>query len=253
MDELDPTQRFSDRVDDYVKYRPGYPDALIRYFTDVLGLRESDVVADIGSGTGILATLLLDNGNRVFGVEPNEPMRRAAESLLSSRGRFASIDGTAEATTLADDSVDAVVAAQAFHWFDREAARREFARILRPEGWVAVVWNTRRVDANPFMRAYEQLLVDRGVDYNRVDHRHVDAGALESFFGEYEESSFPFEELLDFDTSLGRMLSASYVAAPGQDGHNEIVSGLRDVFDRNQEGGRVRWAYNTDVYSGRFA
>jgi SAM-dependent methyltransferase len=253
MHETDPTRRFSNRVDDYVKHRPGYPDALIPYFRDALGLRRSDAVADIGSGTGLLTLLLLDNGNRVFGVEPNEEMRRAAESMLRSRGRFTSIDGTAEATTLTNDSVDAVVAAQAFHWFDHDAARREFARILRPGGWVAVLWNRRRIDSNPFMREYNQLLVERAVDYSRVDHRRVGAGDLERFFGEYEESSFPFEELLDFDASLGRMLSASYVAAPGQEGHNEIVAGLREVFDRHHEDGCVRWVYTTDVYSGRIA
>jgi SAM-dependent methyltransferase len=251
MHETDPTKRFSNRVDDYVKYRPGYPDQLIPFLTDELGLHESDVVADIGSGTGLLTRLLLDIGNRVFGVEPNEEMRRAAESLLRARGRFVSVDGSAEATTLADDSVDVVVAAQAFHWFDRNAARHEFERILRPGGWVAVLWNSRRVDSNPFMREYERLLVERGVDYDRVDFRHIDASELERFFGEVKERSLPFEESLDFDTSLGRMLSASYVAAPGQEGHDEIVQGLREAFDRHQEGGRVRWAYNTDVYSGR--
>jgi SAM-dependent methyltransferase len=251
MHETDPTRRFSNRVEHYLRYRPGYPAELVAYFTNTLGLRDSDTVADVGSGTGLLTRLLLDNGNRVYGVEPNREMRHAAERILRARGRFVSIDGSAEATTLTDASVDAVVAAQAFHWFDHDAARREFARILRPGGWAAALWNVRDTNACPFMQEYERLMVEHGVDYERINHRRVDAAELARFFGRYDQWRCSFEEWLDFDASIGRMLSASYVPAPGQEGHEAIVRGFREVFDRCQENGGARWVFTTEVYSGR--
>ena len=251
MHETDPKKRFSNRVEDYVRFRPGYPDALLDYFRDDLGLDQSDTVADVGSGTGILTNMLLDAGNRVFAVEPNDEMRHAAEIDLARYDTFTSVAAPAEATTLDDDSVDMIVAAQAFHWFDRKRAKEEFARILRTGGWAVVLWNTRLVDATPFMHDYEQLLVDCAVDYTTVDHRHVDAAAFAEFFGAYTERRFPYEDTLDFDATLGRMLSASYVPAPGQSGYDEIIELLRDAFDRHQCNDVVRWVYETTVYSGR--
>src|SRR5712691_7831802 len=142
----DAKQRFSNRVADYVRYRPGYPPAVLDLLRTDCGLRPDHVVADIGSGTGILSKLFLENGNRVFGVEPNAEMRQAGEEYLASYDGFSSIEGSAESTTLADSSVDFITAAQAFHWFDPQAARREFARILKPGGWVVILWNDRRME-----------------------------------------------------------------------------------------------------------
>ena len=149
----DSTRRFSSRVDNYVKYRPSYPPEVVELLAAECGLTPGALVADIGAGTGLLAELFLQNGYRVLGVEPNREMRQAGERLLGDYPHFTSIDGTAEVTTLADKSVDIITAGQAFHWFDREKARAEFARILRPGGWVALVWNERRVDATPFLAA----------------------------------------------------------------------------------------------------
>ncbi|MDP8950409.1 MAG: class I SAM-dependent methyltransferase [Actinomycetota bacterium] len=154
----DPTQRFTNRVDHYVKYRPSYPRAALDLLKTECGLTSASLVADVGSGTGILSELFLENGNRVFGIEPNERMRETGERRLGRHPRFTSVAGTAEATTLDGDSVDFVVAGQAFHWFDPERARAEFSRILKPGGWVALVWNLRRKDATPFLAAYERLL-----------------------------------------------------------------------------------------------
>src|SRR5213595_654680 len=131
----DPTKRFSNRVENYIKYRPGYPDAVIDLLTEECRLTQQSIIADIGSGTGILSELFLKNGNSVFAIEPNAAMRRTAEDLLRKHPKFTSIDAAAEATTLDIASVDFVTAAQAFHWFDRKNARKEFARILKPEGW----------------------------------------------------------------------------------------------------------------------
>ena len=178
----DSTKRFSNRVADYVRYRPDYPRGILAILEAETGLSADSRIADVGSGTGISAELFLAHGNVVDAVEPNADMRAAAEATLAQYPRFHSVVGTAEATTLADNSVDYVVAAQAFHWLDAQATRREFARILRADGWVVLIWNTRRVDATPFLRAYEVLLQKFATDYRQVDHRNIDQEKLQSFY-----------------------------------------------------------------------
>ena len=148
----DSNTRFSDRVADYVRTRPGYPTAVLDILGTETGLNPATVVADVGAGTGLSAELFLRNGNTVFGVEPNREMREAAESLLAGYANFHSVAGSAESTTLPDASVDLIVAGQAFHWFDVPRARAEFRRILRPDGVVVLMWNTRRLDTTPFLR-----------------------------------------------------------------------------------------------------
>src|SRR5262249_32515602 len=129
------------------------------------------------------AEIFLRHGHTVFGVEPNAEMRRAAEQHLHSFPAFRSIDGRAEQTTLSAASVDLVAAAQAFHWFEPHLARGEFLRILRPPGWVALIWNDRRTES-PFEQAYEQLLRQFGTDYDQVIHRNLDRKGLDQFFSE---------------------------------------------------------------------
>ncbi len=177
----DSTQRFSSRVENYVRYRPGYPSAVIDLLKDECGLTPASVIADVASGTGIFTRMLLENGNRVYGVEPNSDMRKAGEESLRAYPRFTSVAGTAEATTLDDHSVDFVTAAQAAHWFDREKARREFIRICRPGGWTVLLWNERRTGSTPFLRAYEQLLLEYGTDYQDVRHERT-TQQIETFF-----------------------------------------------------------------------
>ncbi len=130
----DPTRRFADRVADYVKSRPRYPEPVLAYLQQTTDFSPADQVADVGSGTGILAELFLKNGNRVYGVEPNAEMRSAAEAALAGYANFFSVAGKAEASGLATKSVDLVTAGQAFHWFDAEKARVEFRR--NPE----IIW-----------------------------------------------------------------------------------------------------------------
>lgn len=248
----DPTARFSTRVRNYVRYRPGYPEAVIDLLRDEFGLRAATVVADVGSGTGILTERFIANGNTVYAIEPNLEMRAAAEQLLGRHATFRSVDGRAEATTLEHDSVDLVTAGQAFHWFDREAARREFRRILRPPGRVALLWNERDTTATPFLRAYEELLVRRARDYAEVDHRRMDAGILGAFFGHggYREAVFPNRQEFDFEGLRGRLLSSSYVPEAGEPGHEEMLASLLDIFERHEAGGRVAFEYHTRVYLG---
>jgi SAM-dependent methyltransferase len=251
--DLGPTRRFSGRVADYVRYRPGYPPALMEYLRRDLALDPSHRVADVGSGTGKLSEMLLRQGNVVFGVEPNPEMRRAAEAVLRDFPGFRSVDGSAEATGLADASVDQIVAAQAFHWFRVEEARREFARIGRAGSPTALVWN-RRLESSSFLRAYESLLLRLSLDYAAVDHRKKsDPRILSDFFGRggYRRATFPHAQTLDWQGLRGRVLSSSYVPVPGHPGHDAMFRELRHLFDEHRRDGRVTLEYETEVYWGR--
>lgn len=254
---LNPTERFSDRVRDYKRYRPGYPPELLAVMAEEMGLRADQVVADVGSGTGILSALLLENGNTVYGVEPNAAMRAAAEELLADRPRFHSVNGAAEATTLPDASVDHVTAAQAYHWFDPVRARAEFARILRPGGYVALVWNNRLTVGSPFLEAYEELLMEYATDYAQVNHRNAatnDADALRAFFSPNPMVSRTVArhvQAFDYEGLCGRVLSSSYVPQVGCPGHEALMGALMAIFDRFHAGGFVYFIYETELFCGR--
>jgi SAM-dependent methyltransferase len=248
---MNPTHRFSDRVENYVRYRPGYPVAVLDILRADAGLTPDAAVADVGSGTGISAELVLRNGNTVFGVEPNAAMRAAAEQLLAASPKFRSVAGTAEATTLPDASVDLVVAGQAFHWFDHATARAEFARVLRPGGRVALMWNTRRTDT-PFLRGYDELLHRYGTDYGEVVHTNITPEAFAGFFagGRYVRRVLPNEQVFDLESLTGRTLSSSYVPPPGHPNHAPLLAELGRLFAEQQAGGGVRFLYDTEVYVG---
>ena len=253
----DSTSRFSDRVENYVRYRPGYPRELLDSLVESTGLGPGKTVADLGSGTGISAALLLESGCEVFAVEPNAAMRAAAEERLGGEPRFRSVDGTAEATGLPDASVDLVTAAQAFHWFDRERTRAEMRRILRGDGHpaqLALFWNSRKTDTTPFLRDYEALLRRFGTDYAEIDHTRIGSESLAPFFGgPFERRVFPNRQVFGFDGLRGRLLSSSYVPAPGHPDHDEMLTELRRIFDRHEEDGRVTFEYDTELYLGRLA
>ena len=250
---VDPTQRFSSRVDNYIKYRPGYPPAVLVLLTGRCGLTRASVVADIGSGTGILTGLLLISGARILAVEPNADMRAAAERMLGHHPNFTSVTGTAEATPLPAHSVDLITAGQAFHWFDRAAARREFLRLLQPGGWVVLLWNDRNITDRPFFRAYEELLHTYGTDYAAVNHKNVDADILGAFFGPagYGEASFPNDQTFNFDGLKGRLLSSSYAPEAGDPRHVPMLDALQSLFAAYQTNGTVTFDYDTTVYYGR--
>src|SRR3984957_9063306 len=250
---MESTKRFSSRVENYIKYRPGYPAAIIDLFKQKCGLTVDSIIADIGSGTGILTELLLNNGYSVFGVEPNQDMRAAAERLLAHYPRFVSMAATAEATTLRANSVDLITAGQAFHWFDRTKARTEFKRILKPGGWVALIWNDRQVNSHPFLAAYENLLKTYGTDYETVGHKHVEADDVREFFGsgQFDRAIFPSAQHFDYAGLQGRLLSSSYAPESGHPQHTPMLAALRDIFDQFQSDGRVTFDYDTTVYYGR--
>lgn len=246
-----PTRRFSDRVADYVRYRPGYPHELLHRLQRETGLGPGSVVADVGSGTGISSQLLLRSGCTVHAVEPNPAMRRAAEELLGDRPAFHSVAATAEATTLPDAGVDLVTAGQAFHWFDRAAARGEWARILRLPHRAALFWNARRTRSTPFLRAYEELLQRFGTDYLQVDHTRLGGEDFAAFFtGPYRSWTFANRQVLDLKGLRGRLLSCSYAPAAGHPDHEPMLRELRQIFERYAEDGRVSIEYDTELHLG---
>lgn len=252
--DLDPTHRFSNRVKNYVLYRPAYPSGVLDLLASKARLVPESVIADIGSGTGILTRLFLDNGNEVFAVEPNGDMRMAAEEDLAGRSGFHSVDGQAEATGLERESVDFIAAGQAFHWFDRDAARAEFARILTQRGWVVLIWNHRLAEASRFARDYEELLLTYGTDYKEVGHRNVvTSGELAVFFGHerFFSERLPNQQVFDWTGLRGRLLSSSYVPAPGEPRHEEMIEALEAIFRRHRQDGVVRFEYATEIYLGR--
>lgn len=248
---MDSRRRFSDRVEAYVRSRPTYPSGVIRVLTERLGLGPDWVVADLGSGTGISSKLFVDNGNTIIAVEPNAEMRHAAERVLGVSPRFRSVDGSAEDTGLEGGSVDLVVAAQAFHWFDPKATRRECVRILRKPRRAALFWNTRLTEASDFARGYERLLERFGTDYVQVrDHRAPEAG-LENFFDDSpEEVRMPNAQLFDFDGLRERLLSSSYAPSPGHPDHEPMIRELRRLFEEHRWGGFVRFDYDTQLFFG---
>jgi SAM-dependent methyltransferase len=246
-----PTQRFSSRVENYVRYRPGYPAEILQLLKEECGLTPASIVADIASGTGLLTRMFLENGNRVFGVEPNPEMRQAGERLLAAYPKFVSVAGSAEATTLQDHVVDFVTAAQAAHWFDRQKARQEFARVLKPGGWCVLIWNERRTGSTPFLRDYEKLLLTYGTDYQDVRHEHTTASIHEFFApSPFQSRFFEMKQRFDYAGVEGRLLSSSYTPQPDHPNYSPMLRELRRLFESHAAGGRVTLEYTTRVYYG---
>ena len=246
------TSRFSNRVENYVRYRPGYPSEVIEALKTECGLGPGHRIADTASGTGIWTRMLLENGNTVFGVEPNAEMREAGERLLAAFPKFTSVAGTAEATTLADHSMDFVTAAQAAHWFDRARARCEFVRVLKPGGWLVLLWNERLTTATKFLRDYEHLLLTYGTDYEDVRHERT-TSAVNEFFdpAPFQERVFEMRQEFDLAGVEGRLLSSSYAPGPDHPQHAPMLRELRRIFDACAVEGRVAFEYKTRLYFGR--
>lgn len=249
----DSTRRFTDRVADYEKYRPTYPRELVTFVHADCGIAPGACIADIGAGTGISTKLFLDAGHPVVAVEPNAAMREAADRLLGGYANYRSVAGTAEATTLETASVDLVSAAQAFHWFDKSDAQREFARILKPHGRIVLFWNRRQLEGSPFLTGYEALLLRFCPDYAGVASTWPGDAAMADWFGDgFERKTvFPNPQWLDFDGVRGRLMSSSYAPKPGDPRHEPMLAALRTLFDETQQDGVVNFVYETRVYAGR--
>lgn len=249
------TNRFSNRVVDYVKARPGYPPEVIVTLRDRIGLSPTWRVADVGAGTGISSKLFLEAGNSVIAVEPNAAMRDAAVKQFGHHDRFGAVDGTAERTTLADRSVRLVIAAQAFHWFDRAAFRYECERILESGGHVALLWNDRKTEGLAFLEKYEELLERFGTDYVSVNHRNVGDEGVNAFFApsRCDCAVFPSAQRFDFDGLKARLLSSSYAPPADDPRAGPMLEALRHLFDSTQQDGTVEMTYQTQLYWGRLS
>jgi SAM-dependent methyltransferase len=247
----DAKKRFSSRVADYVRYRPSYPSELLDLLRTECALRSGHVIADIGSGTGLLSELFLKNGNRVYGVEPNKEMREAGEEYLASYDGFSSIEASAEATTLDDSSIDFITAGQSFHWFEPDAARREFVRVLKPGGWMLIAWNDRRMEEAPFTRAYENILERFGIDYKNVKESYPEAERIRGFLSTFSQRDLPNDQTLDWDSLRGRLRSSSFTPTDGHPSFAPMMQELQKLFDEHQQNGQVRMDYFTRIYYGQ--
>lgn len=250
--EIATAERFTNRVGNYVRHRPDYPKGVVQFLKSALGLSSSSIIADVGSGTGISSKLFLDKGCTVFGVEPNEAMRSAAEDFLKTYANFKSVNGSAEATNLPDQRVDFVVAGQAYHWFDADKAKAEFRRILKPSGWTILIWNERQLDTTEFLRDYEKFLLEFGTDYKEVRHDNYERLNIEKFFAsDFNQRTFANFQEHDFEGLKGRLLSASYIPSEGHKRYEEMIDELQRLFAKHKQDGKVKILYDTNVYYGR--
>jgi SAM-dependent methyltransferase len=249
---MDTTVKFSGKAEGYAKFRPSYAAEFIDYLADSCSLTNASTVADVGSGTGILTKQLLDRGFRVLAVEPNADMRNTAESQLDSYTKFISVSGTAEATTLEAGSVDLIVAAQAFHWFDQSRFQAECRRALKPQGRVCLVWNSRD-ENSPIVREIEDINGRYCPAYVGIAGGiENEKGVFERFFagGMYEFRAFRNDAVYDLQGFIGRNLSGSYAPQEDDGNYKPYVEALADLFAKYCNGATITVPSWTRSYVG---
>jgi len=255
LTEIDPTRRFSGRVESYRLHRPGYPAAIVDLLVRECGLNGDSLIADVAAGTGLLTEIFLARGFHVFAVEPNHQMREACATLTAQYPHLKCVEGTAELVGLADHSVDLITVGQAMHWFDLKRTRSEFVRILKPGGWCAVLYNHRHLTGDAFHEGYEQILVEHGTDYSKVRDSHLDEDRLAAFFAPNEMRSATFENAqhLTLDGLMGRVLSSSYMPQPGHPRHEAMSRSVENHFAAHNADGHVRMKYDCVVCYGQLS
>ena len=244
----DNTKRFSDRVEDYIKYRPNYPEKIVKILEEKINLDKDKTIADIGSGTGISSKLFLKNDYKVTGVEPNKEMREAAQQLLSGFAKFKSVNGTAEKTNLQDESIDVIFCGQAFHWFDKEKSKIEFNRMLKKNGNIVLVWNSRS-DKSAFQNEYEKILFDNIEEYKSVNHRNIKDEEISDFFfpKKMHKICLDNKQFLDLEGLKGRLLSSSYCPKSGKK-HDQLMRRIEDIFEKYQVNNFIEFEYETQIF-----
>ncbi len=247
--KLKPKQRFSDLVDDYVKYRPGYPEGIIKILQNEYNLSGSSVIADIGSGTGKLSGLFLKNGNTVYAVEPNAEMRNAAEKIYAGNKNFISINASAEKTTLKDNCVDFIISGQAFHWFDRQITKHEFSRILKDNGFIALIWNKRDNTAN-IMKEYDRILLKYCSEYKKIGYDLYKESEIIKYFSpnKVSEYSISNNQMFSLDELIGRVRTTSYCPKENSKAFKSMMEELQIHFLKYKENEKIRFITNTVMF-----
>lgn len=250
-----PTERFTDRVDDYKQYRPRYPAAIIDLLARDCHLSRDAKIADVAAGTGLLAEIFLAHSNYVTAIEPNARMREACATLQSIYRRLQCVDGRAEATGLSDRSVDFVTIGQAMHWFDLPRARAEFVRILRPNGWCVIAYNHRRRSGNSFYEGYESILNQFGVDYQQVRNEHLTNERLREFFHPASMRQHTLQNVQTFDLEglKGRILSSSYMPQTDHELYELLQRKIESLFEACHTDGSLRMEYDCVVSYAQIA
>ncbi|HPZ10663.1 MAG TPA: class I SAM-dependent methyltransferase [Candidatus Eremiobacteraeota bacterium] len=250
---MDSKKLFSGKVDNYIRYRPSYSEEALNFLYDKVGLRKDCIIADVGSGPGNFTEHLLKRGGAVYAVEPNENMRETAEKNLGSYENFHSVNGSGEFTGLESNSVDFIVSAQAFHWFDKIKAKKEFKRILKEEGKVILIWNKRLTSKTEFMTGYEAFLSGNIQNYEeRATHRKLKDEDFRNLFkdGTYEKTVFPNEKMIIFEELKGLFLSLSYAPRPGDENYETLIEKLEELFEKYRVDNTVPFHYETQIYCG---
>lgn len=245
--------RFSDRVENYIKFRPHYPQGVVDVLLEKNHFSANTTIADIGSGTGISAELFLKNNFKVIGIEPNDAMREAAEDILKDYKNFTSVNANDVNTTLENNFVDGIIVAQAFHWFDKEKFKVECKRILKQNTQVALIWNDRKTEGNDFLKLYEEFLHMFATDYVQVNHKNIQSTEVfDAFFGKgnYQEYTLDNYQDVDLFGLRGRVLSSSYMPNADSKEYEYMMYVLRKIYQRYQENNKVRLEYNTKIYVG---
>jgi SAM-dependent methyltransferase len=246
---MDSISRFNNKVENYIKYRPGYPEEITDFLKKENVLNSKSVVADIGSGTGKLTELFLKNRNEVFGIEPNDEMRLAAEKLFEKYNNFRSVNGKTKNTKLYDNSIDVITAGQSFHWFNNDMTRKEFKRILKPGGCVVLIWNNRSENVSEFMKDFSQLLNNLETDYQEVKHENLNDNDFKRFFGtsNYQIKSYDNSQLINYNSLEGGILSRSYVPTEGR-AYSNMIRELKEIFEKHNIDGKIKIEYKTNIY-----
>ncbi len=254
MRHKDATQRFTNRVTNYIRSRPGYPGAVYDHLQTRCGLHPESIILDVGSGTGLLSQLFLKQGHTVIGVEPNKDMRQAGDRLLQDYPQFTGLDGRAENLPVADQSANLLIAGQAFHWFEPEAYKQETKRVSHHGAETALIWNEWLPELSPFLEGYYNLLMEKGTDFHRVSRQHEGKQRnIDIYFGNsaYELVHFPNLQTFDYAGAEGRLLSSSYVPLKGEPGFQDLLDSFRELFEEHQRNGKLQFDYRCSVYLGK--
>ncbi|MEE1013816.1 MAG: class I SAM-dependent methyltransferase [Clostridia bacterium] len=243
------TKRFDGKGEIYAKARPKYATELFEYMKSELNIPQGSVFADIGSGTGIFTEQLLEKGYRVYAVEPNEDMRKQAEAKLSNNNFFVSVNGTDSNTNIADNSVDYISIAQAFHWFDADAFRKECNRILKPNGKIMIVYNSRDIDA-ACTKALAELRSEYNSEFHGFSNGISDEKCKAFFNGNCDVFRMDNSQSYDKQGYVNRVLSSSYSLCEGDEKYEEYLKEINQIFDKYSVDGLLTVPTYTVAYIG---